>query len=132
MLVRAYDTKALVSCTTFLIVTFNRLIPCFLSSCLYLSRKASNCSVGMKYSCRRSVVCGSGFCRNRTGTAIAVFLLTILDSTDGVRLFSKSQRKLFPMLLVLDAWKMTLRNQMLFSPCRSSARGGSEGSSVYR
>ena len=62
---------------------------------------------------------------------MAVFLLTVLGSTSGVRRFSNSQRKIFPRLLVLDAWKTTLRSQMLFSPWSSSASFGSDLASEY-
>src|SRR5713226_5271023 len=104
---------------TFLIVTFNTFILYFFTSFLYLSRKLLACSVGTKYSWSISVVCGSGFCRKRTGTAIAVFLLTVFGSISGDRCFSIFQRTTFPKLLVLDAWNMTLRSQMLFSPSSS-------------
>src|SRR5438477_10777037 len=116
---------------TFLIVTFNKFILYFFISCLYLSRKVFACSVGTKYSWRISVVCGSGFCRKRTGTAMAVFLLTVFGSSSGVRRFSISQRKNFPKLLILDAWNTTLRSQVLFSPFRSSTGFFKEWASEY-
>src|SRR5436305_13482262 len=116
---------------TFLIVTFNKFILYFFTSFLYLSRKLFACSVGTKYSWRISVVCGSGFCRKRTGTAMAVFLLTVFGSISGVMYFSNSQRKNFPKLLILDAWKTTLRSQILFSPVRSSFGFVGELASAY-
>src|SRR5690348_11840079 len=116
---------------TFLIVTFNKFILYFFISCLYLSRKVFACSVGTKYSWRISVVCGSGFCRKRTGTAMAVFLLIVFDSISGVMYFSSSQRKNFPKLLILDAWNTTLRSQILFSPSSSSFGFAEDLSSAY-
>src|SRR5437762_6205213 len=116
---------------TFLIVTFNTFILYFFTSFLYLSRKLFACSVGTKYSWRISVVCGSGFCRKRTGTAMAVFLLTVCGSTSGDRYFSTSQRKNFPKLLALDAWNMTLRSQILFSPASSSFGCAEDLASAY-
>src|SRR5260370_19491269 len=103
-----------VSLFTFLSVTFNTFILYFFTSFLYLSRKLFACSVGTKYSWRISVVCGSGFCRKRTGTAMAVFLLTVFGSISGERYFSIFQPKNFPKLLILVAWNMTLRCQVLF------------------
>src|SRR5260370_33007604 len=96
-----------VSLFTFLSVTFNTFILYFFTSFLYLSRKLFACSVGTKYSWRISVVCGSGFCRKRTGTAMAVFLLTDFGTISGERYFSTSHRKNLPVLLVLDSWNMT-------------------------
>src|SRR2546425_11965490 len=116
---------------TFLIVTFNTFILYFFTSFLYLSRKLFACSVGTKYSWSISVECGSGFCRKRTGTAMAVFLLTVFGSISGESCFSISQRKNFPKLLILDAWNTTLRSQVLFSPLRSSFGFAEELASAY-
>src|SRR5260370_32264667 len=93
---------------TFLIVTFNKFILYFFTGFLYLSRKLFACSVGTKYSWSISVACGSGFSRKRTGTAMAVFMLTVFGSISVGFYFSTSPHKNMHKLLVLDTCQLTL------------------------